>query len=323
MGAEHDNRRVAVIGALGRIGAAAGTFLTDADYQVIGLARNCQRHDARQVPFEVRPLRLDRPKLLATDLEGADVVAYCAGAHHGAVRVIHELEVFEINVLGAVMAALAAAGSGASRFIYLSSTAATAMRDQAHTAGAYVRSKWLAETLLAAMAFPRAMTVLRLGWVIDPSDEVAYRQLWPPSGRQVIVGDLPVPIVGLQDVSRVMELLARREHLADPALIGSLDLVSGCPSQSELYAHAESIGPGTLKVIDAKTIDRVIRLSRHDGAAEPPTWLTQSAPVSPMDWGSYGVSLGSWQSHISALWSAHSCRSQEREGRLCSASPSW
>jgi uncharacterized protein YbjT (DUF2867 family) len=301
MSRQQGTAKVVIIGALGRIGAAAGTALTRAGHQVTGLARNPQGPAAGRLPFEVRPLRLDLPASLAGQLAGADMVAYCAGAHHGAVSRIHEMDVFEINALAAVRTALAAAYCGTPRFVYLSSTAAMAMQDQAGQAGAYVRSKWLAETLLTAMAYPRALTVLRLGWVLDPSDEVAYRQLWPPSGLQVIVGELPVPMVGLHDVSRVLELLARPEHMTDPALSGSLDLVGGCPTQRELYQHAGQIALDPLRVIDARTVGRVVQLSRRGGSAEPPTWLTQSVPVSPMDWAAYGISLASWQSQVSEL----------------------
>ncbi|MGH3757399.1 hypothetical protein [Actinophytocola sp.] len=71
---------------------------------------------------------------------------------------------------------------------------------------------------------------LRLGWVIDPTDEVAYLHLWPASGHEVIVGGLPVPMIGLCDVATAIVRIS--EAPAD-TLTGVIDLVAGCPTQAE------------------------------------------------------------------------------------------
>jgi nucleoside-diphosphate-sugar epimerase len=296
--------RVAVVGALGRIGAAIGGALTRQGYDTVGLARDPSRPGRRRVPFPVQPLPLDQPARLAAALAGTDTVFYCAGAHHGATRELHELDVLEINTIAAQRAALAAALGGARRFVYLSSTAAMAMADDAY-AGAYVRSKWLAEQVLPTV-FPAGLSLLRLGWVIDETDRVAYEHLWPASQRQVIVGGLPVPMVSLPDVAAAAAVLAEPQRLADPALTGRIDLIGGCPSQAELYTYLDSLAPGRVRVLDAGTVHRLARLAALRGeGGEPPTWLTQAAPEADLDWGRYGLSLRSWQECVLALHRVH------------------
>lgn len=292
--------RVVVVGARGRIGAAAGASLAGRGYEVLGLARN----PGPSGSFPVRELALDDPARLAEDLDGADVVVYCAGAHHGAVETIHELAVFEVNAVAPVRVALAAAHAGATRFVYLSSTAVLDAEDRS-PAGAYVRSKRLAELLLPP-AFPGALTLLRLGWVIDPTDEVAYRHLWPESGAQVIVGGLPVPMVALADVAAAIELLCRPELAGRADLAGQVDLVGGCPTQSALYEVVSGLATEPLWVVDARTPARVARLAAaRRTARESPTWLTTAVPGRTTDWASLGLDLGSWRDSVAALWEAN------------------
>ncbi len=295
--------RVVLIGAKGRIGAAAGTLLAERGHDVLGLARDPDRPDHRPTPFPVRELAFDDPARLAADLAGATTVVYCAGAHHGAVETVHELAVFEINAVSAVRAALAAAHAGASRFVYLSSTAVLEAEDGT-PAGAYVRSKRLAEQLLPA-TFPGALTVLRLGWVIDPVDDVAYRHLWPESGTQVIVGGLPVPMVSLADVAAAIELLCRPELLDRADLAGNVDLVGGCPTQTALYGLVSELAREPLRVVDARTPARVARIAAaRRTARESPTWLTTAVPGRTTDWARHGLELGSWRDSVAGLWEA-------------------
>jgi nucleoside-diphosphate-sugar epimerase len=289
-----ERARVVIIGAYGRIGLATGTLLAERGYDVVGLARGPRR----SAPFPVLPLEPNEPGGLAAVFAGADAVLYCVGAHHGAVEHLHELEVFEVNAVSALRAALAAALAGCRRFVYLSSTSAVAVAD----GGAYVRSKWLAERLLTTAA-PPGLTLLRLGWVLDPQDEVAHRQLWPESGRQVIVGDLPVPVVGLADVTAALELLVRPDLYPASGLSGRIDLVAGSPTQAELYAFVSGLSP--LRVIDAGSPDRMVRLAAlRRPASEPPTWLVQTAPEGRALWSAHGLTLRTWQECVRALWQA-------------------
>ncbi|MBV9013003.1 MAG: NAD(P)-dependent oxidoreductase [Pseudonocardiales bacterium] len=299
---------VALIGAQGRIGAAAGTALIKRGHHVVGLARDPDRPNRRTTPFPVRPLRLTDPAQLAADLDDVEVVIYCAGAYHEAVETIHELAVFEINAIAALRTALAAAYVNARRFVYLSSTAVMG-RDTDGCAGAYVRSKRLAEQVLTDTV-PIEVTILRLGWVIDPEDEVAYRKLWPPSGRQVIVGDQPVPIVALSDVANAATLLASRDLYGHADLSGCVDLVVGCPTQEQLYELASSLAITPIRVVDAGTVARVARLAAlRRNMTEAPTWLTQSTPLRKTSWTSFGLTLTSWQDCVRNLWRAQTVHS--------------
>ncbi|HEX4701042.1 MAG TPA: NAD(P)H-binding protein [Pseudonocardiaceae bacterium] len=292
-------RRVAVIGAHGRIATAAGARLVTEGHDVTGYARRRADGGTPAHPFPVRTLDIDDPARLTDALTGFDTVLYAVGAHHGAVEIMTALEVFEINALAAQRAALAAHLGGARQFIYLSSTAAMAAGENDGAAqGAYVRSKALAERTLPR-CFPGALTILRLGWVIDPTDEVARRQLWPAEGRQVIVGQLPVPMVALDDVARAIATLTRHDG---PELLGIVDLVGGCPSQRALYDLVERLSDRRMRVTDVGTIDRMTRLaSLRRESAEPPTWLTQSVPTCAVDWATYGLPLRSWQDCVHLL----------------------
>jgi nucleoside-diphosphate-sugar epimerase len=295
-------RRVAIVGAYGRIGAATAARLAADGHEVVGFVRDGSAPITEPPPVEVRPTDFGDPGAVGAALAGFDLVVYAVGAHHGAVEVISPLAVFEANALLAQRVALAAAMGGATRFVYLSSTAAMGATEQSTVApGAYVRSKALAERTLPE-CFPGALTIIRLGWVIDPADETARRNLWPSTGVQLIVGGLPVPMVALADVAAAIAALA----VADPADTAELptvvDLVGGCPTQRELYEVVRHLSAEPMRVVDARTIERVARLAelRRD-AVEPPTWLTQSAPPCTVDWSVYGVRLRSWQDCVAML----------------------
>lgn len=287
--------RVAVTGANGRIGGAAVRLLAAEGVDVVALARPGRATPPGRYPpgVALAPLDLADGDSLAERLRGADAVVHCAGVHHDAVLTMSDLAVHEVNALGTARLCLAAAEAGVRQVVFLSSTAVTVLDEpQAPLAGAYVRSKALAERL-AATTFPGVVTILRLGWVIDPADSVAFDRLWPRDGRQVIVGSLPVPIVGLADTASVVAACVERGQA------GRYDVVAGVPTQRELMDLVGRLAGDALRVVDARSPGRLAALS--DRAAPAPTWIAQSRPDAPYDWAAMGVPLRSWDDCVAEL----------------------
>ncbi|HEV2889848.1 MAG TPA: NAD(P)-dependent oxidoreductase [Frankiaceae bacterium] len=271
--------RVAITGARGRIGGAVARLLAGRGDGVVALARPA--------------LDLGDADGMATAFADCDAVVHCAGVHHDAVFTMSDLAVHEVNALGTARVCLAAAAAGVRQVVYLSSTAVTVLDEpQADLAGAYVRSKALAERLMPE-TFPGVVTVLRLGWVIDPEDEVACARLWPADGRQVIVGSLPVPLVGLADSARVVAACL------DGVRAGRYDVVAGCPTQRELMDVVGVIAGDRLRVVDARSPGRLAALAGTGGPA--PTWVAQSRPEAAYDWSSDGVALRPWRDVVTEL----------------------
>lgn len=134
---------------------------------------------------------------LETAVRGIDTVIHAAGVIH--VRRIREF--FSVNTDGTGRLAEAAAAAGVTRFVFISSNAAGGRSRTAEhllteddapiPLGAYGRSKWQAEEILARMAMPMERVVLRpcmfYGPPVPDRHSDIYRRIL--DGRMPLVGD--------------------------------------------------------------------------------------------------------------------------------------
>lgn len=288
-------KTVAVTGVTGRIGGAVARRMLDEGWHVRGLQRPGSVRDApsgvERVDYSAEASDVDS---LVAALTGVDVAVHAAGVHHGASELMRPGQVYEINTIACVRLLVAARSAGVGKVVLLGSTSSW-REDGAYPqdGGDYAGSKWSTERFALGGAGP-VTAVLQLGWVIDPTDRVNFESLVPVSGRQVIIGACPVPIVGIADVTDVVVEVARS------AMAGRLVLYAGAPTQSELMRYAYALLPDnrTPRLLDLRTPGRAMKFLRS--GAEPPTWLTERVPPNA-DWARAGVSLKPWKSVIDDL----------------------
>lgn len=298
---------VVVIGASGQVGSALCKALQTLPLRVRAVVNaaswsnknreNCVASTLDPTRSEVVPFRAESISVqdLTELVEGASLLVNCAGVHHDAFRFMHPAQMIDINAI--LVAKLALACRLASvPMVQLSSTAVTVLGEPlAEMAGVYVKAKATAEAMCGQF-HPGGVSILRCGWILNPGDETARRRLTSPLKPLVIVGNLPVPIVGLSNVVQAIISLMGR-----PA-IGTVDLVAGSPSQAELMRVVCATVRHPPRVIDVKTPQRLLRL-RDDKI--PPTWLAQSMPQCEFNWSDLNVELDSWQSQVISLCSFH------------------
>jgi nucleoside-diphosphate-sugar epimerase len=266
-------------------------------HDVLGLTRgSASQSRVGSLPYRLEPVDFGDPGAVERRLAGADAVVHCAGVRHDEAVTLDRAQVFEVNTLGSVRLAMAADRAGVGRFVQISSTAVMAAEeaDEPSRVSSYARSKLLAEQLVTRVH--GGAVVLRLGWVIDPQDMSARRQLWPNSGTQLIVGPLPVPMIALDDVAGAVEAVVSQ------GVAGPLDVVAGCPTQAELFALAAELSPRPLRVLDVRSPERLrLLLGGRARIEDQPTWLTRSVPGNVPDWRRFGLAPASWQECVRSL----------------------
>jgi nucleoside-diphosphate-sugar epimerase len=298
------NGQVVITGAAGQIGSALRRRLSAEGIATLNLVRSPQpdqlhpRNGRTGTPDSLGPVSYaaydaehTTSHTLAALVNGARAVVNCAGAHHDAIDHLHPAQMQDINAIAPARLAVACQLAGVP-LVQLSSTAVSVLEEElAPLAGAYVRSKANAEVLCEAL-HPGGVSLLRCGWVLNPADDHARARLTPRDRAVVIVGSLPVPLVGLAAVVSALRALI------DAAPIGQADLVTGTPTQAELMDVVVRTVDPPPRVVDARTPGRLLRLSR---SSVPPTWLAQSVPRRAFDWTALGVDLGNWRDDVRAL----------------------
>jgi nucleoside-diphosphate-sugar epimerase len=234
---------VATTGTTGFVGRQLAAALARAGFEVRCLARSRAR--AAGLPTECRVVEgdlFDRPALTSL-LSGAEVVIHAAGL----VMARNEAEFFTVNRDGTRTLALAAREAGVSRFVHVSSLAAsgpaspTAPADEnspPRPVTPYGRSKLAGEEALRAEGIP--FTILRPPAVYGPGDR-AFLRLFRLArlGFAPVLGDGQqiLSLVHVADLVRALLTVAtaagvdgRLYHAAGPELVTQRDLVQaiGC-----------------------------------------------------------------------------------------------
>ena len=286
--------QVSVTGSAGRVGRVLCSHLLHKGYKVIGVLRPGGRQLALNHPrFETTEANVLEFGALRNAFQGVDAVVHCAGQLYS--DVLEDARRIErINEFGTRLVAQAASAARVQHLVVLSSMSASRYNRLDCNLDPYTRSKTAAETI-AASEFNGPIAILRLGWVIEQLDDELRKKLWPIKGTQVIVGDVPVPVVWKWDVPLIVA--AALEH----KLNGEFGVAGGIPTQLELLKFARTLAPRPFKIIDAKKVERIKKLrGLRNGKTLPwtPPFLRNDCRLEVFDWSTLGISLVDWRNCI-------------------------
>lgn len=191
------SKTIAMTGATGFAGRHAVAEVLKRGHKVVALARNAARAG---LPAEVKIIAGDLSSAAALEalMAGADSVIHLAGA----ISAIGRDGFFQVNAAGTEAAARAAAASGASRFIHISSLAAREPQ-LSH----YGASKRAGEDLAARHVPAGKLLVIRPPVVYGPGDRATLPLLKALTGRTAIIPGHRASrfsLIHVQDLARLI-----------------------------------------------------------------------------------------------------------------------
>jgi len=220
------NERILITGANGFIGSRLTQYALDRGHRVKVVTRSAE--DVRKFPWgkDVEIFQAEdigREERWPRVLEGLSAVVHLAGKAHVAEEgdPLKARQYFEVNTLGTVRLASAAARAGISRFVFVSSVKvngrstppgqAFSEEDAVHPSGAYALSKWEAERRLWRLAAATGLevVVVRPPLVYGPGVKANMLAL-----LKVVDKGLPLPLAGIHNkrsyvgLSNLTDLLA-------------------------------------------------------------------------------------------------------------------
>ena len=225
-------------------------------------------------------------------LRGSDAVVHCAGRlPHSVDSGMDPDDLYLANVQSMFGVAACAQRAGVSRLVCVGAVGVATAESVGPMHEAYVSAKRVGE-LITRTVFRGQLVILRPGWVVGP-DRESYDRIWPVSGVQVIVGDASLPMVWLCDLG---EIIVRSLYLDTG---GVFFAVAGQPTQREFYEYARELSAHSLQVVDAKTVNRMLKICEIRGVnkdRELPIWTAIPKLPSLNDLCAlWGFSLKSWR----------------------------
>ncbi|HLV99233.1 MAG TPA: hopanoid-associated sugar epimerase [Ktedonobacterales bacterium] len=236
-------RRVLVTGATGFIGSHVARQLLEAGYEVRALVRPASADEQRRNPLdprcEVCPGDVRSPPSLRHALQGCDALVHTAADYRLWARA--PWTIYDTNLIGTRNLLVAALRQGVQQVVYTSSVAAcgiptdgtpgneTTPIDQRHLAGAYKRSKYLAEHEALSLAREGLPVV-----VVNPSTPVGPGDVKPtPTGRIIVDflrGRLPayldtgLNLIAVEDCARGHVLALEKGQIGERYILGNRNL---------------------------------------------------------------------------------------------------
>jgi len=237
-------KRVLVTGATGFIGSHVARQLLEAGYEVRALARPAadaggQRRNPLDPRCEPCSGDLHSPASLKQALKGCDALAHVAADYRLWAR--DPWAIYDTNLIGTRNLLVAARREGVQRVVYTSSVAACGIPpdgspgnedtpiNQHHLAGAYKRSKYLAEHEALSLAREGLPLV-----VVNPSTPVGPGDVKPtPTGRIIVDflrGRLPayvdtgLNLIAVEDCARGHVLALEKGQIGERYILGHRNL---------------------------------------------------------------------------------------------------
>ncbi len=216
-----------VTGATGFIGTALVERLAARGDAVRVLVRDAARAGGlRALGAEIRVGDVSRPESLESAVPDVDVVAHLAGL----VKALTRTELFEVNAEGTRALALAAARTGSTRFVLVSSLAAAGPSsperprteaDRPAPVSAYGQSKLAAEQALRSMAASLQGAIVRPPIVYGPRDKEFLPSLFRLAKSGLVaksgMGKKLYSLVHVEDLATLIIDVAERGGQLDEA----------------------------------------------------------------------------------------------------------